>query len=114
MNSQHRNNHRLDLNLQEVTSSDIGAPHSSAVELELAMTNSAFGFEYAALALNECHSVGGPEVMHLQMQIDQFKQDYFVARRQLEKLDGTRLHRFEKDLAVQKIVAFSAPSAYLH
>lgn len=114
MNSQHRNNPRLDLNLQEVVSSDLGVVPPSAVELELAMTNSAFGFEYAALALNECHGVGGPEVLHLQMQIDQYKRDYFAARRKLEKLDGTRLQRFEKDLAVQKIVAFTAPPTYLH
>ena len=78
------------------------------------MTNSAFGFEYAATALRNSGDTVGSDVFHLQLQIDQHKDDYFNARKKLEKIDRERLQRFEKDLAIQKLVVFTSSPAYVH
>lgn len=83
-------------------------------DLELAMTSSAIGFEYAAEAL-EVEGELGPQAERLKAEIEQFKTAYFEARLQFKILDADRLGRFERDLTAQKAMIFGqTEQVYLH
>lgn len=109
------NNLQVKTQLQQVEYSESTEAGLSTVDLELIMTNSAYGYEYASCALSEGDvRVGGPELYHLQAQIEQFKENYFSARQLLQRRDATRLSEFERDLQMQKCEIFSKSQSYLH
>jgi hypothetical protein len=81
--------------------------------LELAMTNSAFGHQYALFALQETDDLGeGAD--EIRQTLESFKRDYFSARVQFENMDGERLKAFESDLQSQKVAVFDRTPVYLH
>lgn len=86
----------------------------SFTDLEMVLTSSAIGFEYAREAL-EAEGELGPQAERLKMEIEQFKENYFSARARFSCLDATRLARFERDLKQQKAVVFgNTEQEYLH
>jgi hypothetical protein len=80
--------------------------------LELAMTNSAFGYEYALKALEE-EGEFGLRSEQLRSEIENLKAAYFEARGHLYHLDNTHLEKFETALQAEKAVLFTK-QAYLH
>ena len=86
--------------------------HETISELELAMTNSAIGFEYAKLALENIEKLG-MQADRLSIEIEQHKIDYFEARDKLKTIDTERLSILESNLKNQKMVMFH-PQQYLH
>lgn len=80
--------------------------------LELAMTNSAFGYEYAMKALEE-EGEFGIKAEQIRAEIENLKEAYFNARSQLCTLDAQRLHSFESALLVEKSLVFPKPQ-YVH
>ncbi|MBU0504577.1 MAG: hypothetical protein ABII18_06800 [bacterium] len=81
-------------------------------ELELALTNSAIGYEYAKVALD---SVGTFDMVadNLIVEIEKYKNEYFHARHKLERIDKGRLGVLENNLKAQKLMMFES-SACLH
>lgn len=81
--------------------------------LELAMTNSAFGHQYALYALEDIDELDedADEIHHA---IESHKRDYFIARVKFESLDKGRLEAFESDLQLQKVAVFEKRPVYLH
>ena len=80
--------------------------------LELEMTNSAFGYEYAIKALEE-EGQFGLHAEKILSEIESFKEAYFEARVQMNTIDARRLEDFENSLKVEKTLVFAEPK-YLH
>lgn len=80
--------------------------------LELAMTNSAFGYEYALKALEE-EGEFGMKAEQIRAEMENLKEAYFSARTQLNTLDAQRLHFFENALMVEKSLVFPKEQ-YVH
>lgn len=108
MNSNKKYDQGPELQLQEVQMES----HTST-DLEMIMTNSAFGYEYAVVALEEEEDAFGIDAARIQSQLEQFKELYFDARQKLEVIDAPKLARVESDLQMQKLVVF-AKREYLH
>lgn len=86
----------------------------SMTDLELAMTSSAIGFEYAREAL-DVEGELGPQAERLKAEIEQFKNAYFTARLKMKVQDEPHLTRFEQDLTAQKAMIFGFDEQqYLH
>jgi hypothetical protein len=76
-------------------------------ELELALTNSAIGYEYAKVAL-ESVSTFDMVADNLIVEIEKHKKEYFNARLKLETIDKSRLGILENNLKVQKMMMFES------
>lgn len=74
--------------------------------LELSMTRSTFGHQYALDALRKEGELGSHAEI-LRKQLEDYKSSYFSAREQLYSLDKQRLQKIEQDLFFQKQVLFS-------
>lgn len=111
MKNTNQNKYDLDLELQEVGEVQT-IDKQTLAELELIMTNSAFGFEYALNALDEGEAFG-LESEKLRQEVENYRRVYFDARKKLERLDSTQLSQIEKDLHLQKLLVFSKQN-YLH
>lgn len=72
------------------------------VGLEVVMTHSAFGHEYALMNLKE--STPYSKKIELLARMDFHKQAYFVARQKMERINPERLEKIEEDLRLQKEV----------
>lgn len=83
-----------------------------ATNLELAMTNSAFGYEYAVKALEE-EGEFSIKAEQLKAEIENLKEVYFNARTMMHTLDAQRLHSFESALQVEKSLVFPKEQ-YMH
>lgn len=106
-----------ELSLMEVSSFDVeavfdGTPKDVLNNLELTMTNSAFGYEYALKALEEEGELSAKSE-HFRIEIEAFKDAYFEARQRMTKLDPNYLEKFEQALKVEKSIVFSK-TEYLH
>jgi len=112
MKSNKDNMNELELQLQEVQVSQKPMPSETVTSLQLIMTNSAFGYEYAMDALAQ-EDEYGVDAARIQVQVDRFKQVYFGAREKMNELDPSKLAEIEKDLQMQKLVVF-AKQGYLH
>lgn len=73
---------------------------NSAVELEAALTQSAFGHEYALMNLEPQESYVRREELLAQM--EEHKRNYFWAREQLLELDPKKLVSIEEEIQKQK------------
>lgn len=71
-----------------------------SIKLAVAMTESAFGHEYALMNLEEKNSYTEQEM--ILGQLEDHKRRYFVARKLLKQLDPGRLSTLEEELRVQK------------
>lgn len=100
-----KDNDNRELELQNITDGLLST-------LELAMTNSAFGFEYALKELEQ-ESQFGIRAEEIALEIEKLKESYFEARAQMGTLDARRLENFENELKVEKTIIFSQPK-YLH
>lgn len=79
-----------------------GVPSSDqvAIELEAALTRSAFGHEYTLMHLNEFTPYSKrQEILH---QLEEFKNAYFYARERLLEMNPEKLGAIEEDLRFQK------------
>ena len=107
------NNHELQqLLLDPVARGGMQLKQETIAELELSMTNSAIGFEYARLALEE-EGLFGLRTIRLNSDIEEFQRKYFSARDKLQTLDKQRVSEVEENLQQQKKVLFSSVS-HLH
>ena len=70
------------------------------VELEAALTQSAFGHEYALMNLTELTSYSRRQ--EIMAQLEEHKRVYFWAREMLLKINPEKLTALEQDLAHQK------------
>lgn len=107
----------LELGLQNISQVDVETIINSQKQnlfgtLELTMTNSAFGYEYALKALED-EGEYGVKAEQIKVEIENLKNAYFDARLQMVTLDASRLEKFETLLIAEKSVLFSK-SAYLH
>lgn len=110
-------NQAEELGLMEISCFDVEAVFDGSSKdvlnsLELAMTNSAFGFEYALKALEEEGDFSA-KAEHIRVEIEAFKDAYFEARLRMTKLDPNHLEKFEQALKIEKSVVFSK-TEYLH
>ena len=94
--------------LQNAPDMDAATMLQPVTNLELAMTNSAFGYEYALKAL-EAEGDFGLKAEQLKAEIENLKQAYFTARLQFGSLDAGRLTSFENALRAEKSMIFSKP-----
>lgn len=77
----------------------------AVTDLEMAMTSSAIGYEYALKALEEEGNFS-VKAEQLKTELEAYKEAYFDARIQMRDLDARRLEDFETSLAAQKSVMF--------
>ncbi len=70
------------------------------VELEAALTQSAFGHEYALMNLTELTSYSCRQ--EIMTQLEEHKKTYFWAREMLLKINPEKLTAIEQELQVQK------------
>lgn len=75
------------------------------LDLEMVLTNSAYGHAYAEQALEETGEFG-EQSERLKLQLEGFKERYFDARVELNLLDANRLENLEKNLQAQKMILF--------
>lgn len=106
-----------ELGLMEVSCFDTeavfdGTPKDVLNNLELTMTNSAFGYEYALKALEEEGELSA-KAEHMRVEIETFKEAYFEARSRMTKIDPNYLEKFEQALKIEKSIVFSK-TEYLH
>lgn len=85
----------------------------TTAELELTMTRSSMGFEYAMKKLRQ-HDQFGLDVERVNAQLDDLQQIYFDAREKFLRMDSNRLQEFELDLSRQKANLFAANEHILH
>lgn len=85
----------------------------TTAELELTMTRSSMGFEYAMKKLRHQDQFG-LDVERINAQIDDLQHIYFEAREKFLRIDSSRLQEFELDLCRQKVSLFEASEKVLH
>ena len=85
----------------------------TTAELELTMTRSSMGFEYAMKKLRQ-QDAFGLDIERVNAQIDEMQQIYFAAREKFLTMDSSRLQEFELDLCRQKSNLFAATESVLH
>jgi hypothetical protein len=111
-----RHNQNLELGLQEIDFTALetafAVPPDALSNLELMMTNSAFGYEYAVKALEEEgeFSIRAEQILN---EIEAHKAAYFEARLQMCTLDAVHLENFESTLKAEKATIFNKTN-YLH
>ncbi len=85
----------------------------TTAELELTMTRSSMGFEYAMKKLRQ-NDQFGLDVERVNAQLDDLQHIYFEAREKFLRMDSNRLQEFELDLCRQKSNLFSTSETVLH
>lgn len=75
--------------------------------LELAMTNSTFGYEYALRALQE-EGEFGMRAEQLRAEVEKHRDAYFEVRGQMLEMDAARLESFEAALRWEKSLLFGS------
>ena len=83
-----------------------------ALMLEVEMTESAFGHEYALMNLTESVSYTQKEAILLEL--EKHRQRYFTARHELSKLDPAKLIVIEENLRVQKEIILREKTMTVH
>lgn len=81
------------------------------LELELIMTNAAFGFEYALISLQDAGELNF-QATKIQNELEQHRKVYFSARSQLTHLNQQHVEKLEDQLRQQKSILFHR-QAYL-
>lgn len=79
------------------------------MNLQMLMTNSSFGHEYARKEFSESHSFDKKEKLLAKM--DHYKRIYFEAREAIQNYFPEKLDAIEKDLLSQKQTLFTEYNA---
>jgi len=95
-----------DYPINDVISLESAQQANTAIELELILTNSSFGYEYAMIALKEQGELG-LVAEHIKSQLDACREVYLEARQKLQILDAVRLSELEQGLQRQKNEIFT-------
>ena len=78
---------------------------TSILELEVVLTKSAFGHEYALMNLSENTSFLNQQ--QILVQLEEHKKNYFWARDLMEKMNPEKLKAIEDDIRFQKEMILS-------
>ncbi|MCP5463692.1 MAG: hypothetical protein H7A33_01575 [Deltaproteobacteria bacterium] len=97
-----------DLMLQVIGLEQVASDNQRVLELEFALVNSAFAYEYARLALSQ--NAESVSLTEWDDELEGYRSEYLIAREQLGRIDQNRLHKVEADLQMQKLQLFSMSS----